>query len=289
MHRLIVQRKRLSRIVCVVVAAAALFASGASSATSPFTDPVGDAGVAPDITNVVVSDDSHGVATVSVTTAGFTPGDDVIVTLDADKNASTGDDGVDYYYEAYYNVDGSRGWDAERWTGSEWKTTPDSKTETYSRSGNVFTWTFSQTDIGGSTGFTFFVFSTHEDTGGNVLGHDYAPDGGGWSFVFTKSQGDVEPPTVTASPAHGKAKKPTRLHYHVGDNSGKVGVVIALYKGSHLLGTLTIKGGVQAIDFGGDWWTAYTFAARGSYRFCVIARDAAGNKSRPACAPVVVS
>jgi hypothetical protein len=34
------------------------------------------------------------------------------------------------------------------------------------------------------------------------------------------------------------------------------------------------------------YWVGFRFAARGSYRYCVLAADAAGNRSRLACAAV---
>ena len=272
---------------CVVVLA--VMASGASSATAPFTDPAGDAGLAADVTNVVLTDDSHGGVQLALTATPLTPGDDVIVWIDADKNAGTGSSGGnEYLFEVYQDADGSRGWDAERWDGSAWKEVPDSKTETFSQSGNVSTWTFTQADIGGSTGFNFWVGSYHDDAGGNTVAHDLAPDGGVWSFVFTKSNGDVESPTAHAAAARGKAGKPTWLHYTVGDNSGKVAVVIVLFKGSRPFYTMTISGGIQPVD-SGRWRTAYTFKSRGTYRFCVTAKDAAGHTNKASCAPVVVS
>src|SRR5439155_1303443 len=74
---------------------------------------------------------------------------------------SNKDNQADYYFEAYRDTATSVGWDVERSDGKGWSETPDSPTETFSRSGNVYTWTFSQADIGGSTGFNFWVFTHH--------------------------------------------------------------------------------------------------------------------------------
>jgi hypothetical protein len=263
---------------CVV---AAVVVCAAAAGVTSFADPAGDAAGAPDVTSVTVTDDAAGLATLSVTIAADLPlDDDIDVYVDSNK-----DNQADYYFEAYRDTATHVGWDVEHYDGKGWSTTPDSGTETFSRSGNVYTWTFSQADIGGSTGFNFWIF-THHYAGEAVAARDLGPDDGAWSFVYAKSQGDVQVPTSHALASHGRAGKPLHLRFSVNDDSGSVATSIVIYKGTQRVTTKTY--GLQKVD-GGNYWAPWTSARRGTYKFCVTAKDKAGNVSKPSCAAVTVS
>src|SRR5919201_2378132 len=82
---------RLGVVVCVaVVAALCLVGLSAASGSEVFTDPAGDSGIAPDITNVSVANDDKGLLTFHVTIANRTAlsPDDLIAVLIATDDPS---------------------------------------------------------------------------------------------------------------------------------------------------------------------------------------------------------
>jgi hypothetical protein len=278
---------RQSAVIKLSVLATALaiivLVPASASAGVSFTDPSGDSGTAPDITAVTVADNpSIGGATLSVTTATELQSvdDEIVVWIDSDQKPSTGDNGFEYYLQAYHDTPTSVAWDVEHWDGTAWKETPQSTTETFSRSGNLFTWTFSQADLGGSTGFNFYVHADN-NAPGSVAAHDDAPDDGIWSYVFK----DVQAPTAHAYASRGSVGKQMRLHFSVHDNSGHVAVSVVVFKGSREIASKSFS--LQKLD--GNYWAPYTSAHKGTFRFCVIAKDAAGNKSGASCAAATVA
>jgi len=156
----------------------------AGAAGSPaFTDPTADSNGAPDITSVVISDDaSTGGITVGVTTGSWPDDGELVVGLDADRKASTGDGGIDYLlsYSRLY-------WDMEKWDGGAWKQMPLSPSMGFAQSGPMVMWHFSKADIGGSTGFRFMVVGLAYDADGEVTGRDAAPDAGFWLYDLSAS------------------------------------------------------------------------------------------------------
>jgi hypothetical protein len=204
--------RSIASAVTGVLAALAL-AVGASSAGFPapatFTDPAGDSQGAPDITAVSVSSDAAARITFKVTVAGFStvaPGMDNLtkVYIDADRDESTGatnQGGVEYALVAWKAADGS-GWVVDRWNGSKYVTIPQSAAMGFSRSGDVLSWTVGAADLGGTTGFEFFVWSSQWDSSDQQVAEDVSPDDG-W---FTYTLPAVQPPsTSTATTTTAKA------------------------------------------------------------------------------------
>lgn len=91
----------------------------ASSAQSvSLSDPSGDAGAAPDITNVEVADDVPGSFTFTIelaTMQDLQPDGFLVVFLDTDRNDSTGRNGAEFYVAAT-----PKGVQLARWSGSAW-------------------------------------------------------------------------------------------------------------------------------------------------------------------------
>ncbi len=85
-------------VVGIIAAAACLVAAGAGIADTTNTDPTGDAkGGAPDITQVVTSNDAAGVITFRITTvAPITDSSIIGIALDTDSNPGTGAGGAEY-------------------------------------------------------------------------------------------------------------------------------------------------------------------------------------------------
>lgn len=94
------QKRWLVGTACVATLVISMAALAADSQT--YIDPTGDAGAAPDITTVVVSNDDDGVLTFAITLANpaLLSGENAMAVLvDSDKNRATGrqQDGIDYF------------------------------------------------------------------------------------------------------------------------------------------------------------------------------------------------
>src|SRR5439155_48866 len=139
-----------------------------------------------------------GSITVSVTASGLVPSTAVEVWLDTDKNSSTGSPcGCEFNLEIWQGAD-DWSWTIDKWSGTAWVMAPESPDMRFSRSGDVFTWTFNKSDLGGANGFAFWAGGYLLDaTGDNVRSSDYAPDGGTWRY-------DLSGPAVQVTTAIGK-------------------------------------------------------------------------------------
>lgn len=204
--------KAAGAVAVVVLSLAAGLANGGNAATGAdaaatgsktFTDGTGDVqGPAPDITTVVLGDDpTAGTITVTVTAVGYgsLPAESfpmIKVYVDADKNASTGSadqGGAEYVLACARDTDGS-GWWIQRWDGSRYVMAAQTSTMGFTRSGDTMTWTFNKSDLGVSTGMSFYVWSSTWDASDNQIGEDVAPDDGFWVF-------DLSTPPPPAPPA----------------------------------------------------------------------------------------
>lgn len=81
----------MKRTLTTLVAAAALVLVPLGAAETSYSDPAGDAGSGPDITTVIVSNTETGVVTVRIAVP-LEPSSVVAVAIDADRNASTGNE-----------------------------------------------------------------------------------------------------------------------------------------------------------------------------------------------------
>jgi hypothetical protein len=196
--------------VCIAalgLSASAAAHNGGRAATTgsvTFTDPAGDAGTSsPDITSVTINGDpATGTITVAVTATGYLPTSpdglerDIDVYLDIDKNGTTGSPCGCEYALAAWNDSTGVWWDMGRWDGSAWKSVPQSATMSFTRSGDVLTWTLNAADLGGATGFALDVSAGTFDAGDNAVGRDFAPDSGKWTYDLS---GGVPGPSTTTT------------------------------------------------------------------------------------------
>lgn len=173
-------------------------------AEGPFTDPVGDAGGAPDISGVRVTD-ANGVVTLTVTASGFGPVSDVTVYLDTDKNPETGSTtGGEYSLVAFSDSSGTS-LRLLRWNGA-WQVSTRSPTTSFTHSGDNAVFAVAASDLGGAKGFDFWVATGRYDTSvANMTGEDVAPDNAheGGRFVYDLSSPRTSPP-LTVRPVIGK-------------------------------------------------------------------------------------
>jgi hypothetical protein len=204
-------------VAVVVLSLAAGLANGGSAATSAdaattgsktFTDGTGDVqGTAPDVATVVFGDDpTSGTITVTVTAVGYgsLPAESfpmIKVYVDADKNPSTGSanqGGAEYTLACARDPEGS-GWWIQRWEGSKYVQAAQSATMSFTRSGDTMTWMVNKSDIGVSTGMSFYVWSSSWDASDNQTGEDVAPDDGFWVFDLSTPPPPPAPYTPPAA------------------------------------------------------------------------------------------
>jgi hypothetical protein len=166
--------------------------AGAGSLASTYADPAGDNGSAPDITAVQVSDDASGQITFQIQTPGTSAlgGDQAILLgIDADQNATTGVNGLDYVFGV-----GASGYDFGRWNGSDWDwTTPYTTVRVVFAGGALIS--VNRNELGGASGLAFCVRAVAGDA--NVGQFDDAPDSGTWSYTLS----GATPPAETTPPA----------------------------------------------------------------------------------------
>jgi hypothetical protein len=96
---------------------------------------------------------------------------------------------------------------------------------------------------------------------------------------------DTEPPLVTAHPADATLGRPATLHFDLYDDSGRASAVVRIYERSSLLATLKVAAAfsIGTRDVAVQWPVPAKLASH-DLRFCVVATDPSGNRSRPACA-----
>ena len=171
---------RLARLAQHSPAAVARGLANTNPAT--FTDPANDAGSAPDVLNVIVSNDAAGTFKFRINVTKLTLPSDTIVFLlmDTDQNPATGTSGVDYVLVCDES-NGSVG--LLRWDGSQ-LVVASSPTLTASDDGTGITATLNRSDIGGSSGFNFGILTVEGPS--PIAGHvDDAPDQNWWNYQLT--------------------------------------------------------------------------------------------------------
>lgn len=171
-------------------------ATATSAASVTFTDTAGDAGSAPDVTTVVVSDDAaSGLITFTVNAAGLHPHSAVNLYLNTDKSG-------DFDYWIHYQI-GERGrwsWNTSRRVGTAWEKITQSNSMNISPGNDLCTFTFGKWDLGGTSGFRFNLHTVLRDaTGKTVLGNDYAPDKGTWLYDLSTGAPPTTSTTTTVS------------------------------------------------------------------------------------------
>lgn len=161
------------------------------------TDPTGDSGNAPDITEVSVGNDVvAGPIVIWVDTpnrTSFGSSDLVSVFLDTDLNRSTG---AAEYAGAEYSIDRMGGTHALfRWAGTNWAQVPTPTLSTaFFRGLKALRVSIHPNDLGGPKAFNYYVFSAVGDQSG-----DYAPNDalGSYSLISGPLRLSVERFSVT--------------------------------------------------------------------------------------------
>ncbi len=177
----------------------------ARAALATYADPIGDAeaGAAPDLSLVVIDNDTSGTIGVGVGYANRNcagPGDFVAVFFDVDQNPATGSsppNGTEYavYIDGTSNLAG-----LARWNGMTFEPVPATSLRVgCSPSARADVITISRLELGVTSGFTFYVASLYSSAG--VSYHDSAPDAlPNWNYQLAAAPPPT-PPTPTPPPA----------------------------------------------------------------------------------------
>ncbi|MHB8641547.1 MAG: hypothetical protein ACYDA3_01475 [Gaiellaceae bacterium] len=201
------------RLVGVLAAVAALFVAGiavsafGARADAPlksqtYTDPAGDqTGGGPDITGVVVDNRADGTIDVSVALPrepALVSGEAVVVWIDTDSNATTGQNGFDALLTADGAYPSATSIELLKWLGTPPKWTlvgraPTSVNGAFTPQVGV-DFSVAKDTLGVGSGFRFYVRAA-DRSGDNALHGDDAPSGGG---TFTYALG-TPPSTTTAT------------------------------------------------------------------------------------------
>jgi hypothetical protein len=185
--------RRLIALAALVGAAAVVSSAGAVTAPPlSFSDPSGDAGTAPDITGISVTNDDHGQYTITLTFAnpyGAAAGAGIL--FDTDQNGSTGDVfGAEYLLEDDH---ASHSFDLAVWSNGAWQSTPETTAGVTVANDNMsVTFFVNKSEIANATKFNFVALSFDGD--GSAGHYDTAPSGSGdftynAQTVFTLSLG----------------------------------------------------------------------------------------------------
>lgn len=95
---------------------------------------------------------------------------------------------------------------------------------------------------------------------------------------------DTTAPVVHVYAVSGRHRKALHLRYRVEDDSGHTSERVLVYHKTKLLKTFTRA--LRTTDDAVAYWVGFSLAKRGTYRYCVRARDAAGNHSPLGCAAI---
>lgn len=201
--------------------------SASASNSQTFQDSTGENAAAPDITTINVSNDDAGNLTLQVNVPNrptLTPDMLMLVFLDTDNNASTGDPqagGADY---ALQLVPGAV--NVFPWTGSGYGNAAPAASLTYSYTAGAATFHISDADLGGSKVFNFFAVvesgivvdenGNPDDTNALV---DVAPDPGHGTYKYNVLMTlKLSVAAFTTSPKPAKAGKPFSVGLAVNEN-----------------------------------------------------------------------
>ncbi len=202
----------LAAVLVALPAAAWGGAARVSANSQTFTDSIGEDPNAPDITSVVISNDDPGNIAFKVNISNrpaLTPDMLLLIFLDTDQNAATGDPnslGTDYAIQLEPGAVS-----LFKWSGTTYTSAPSQSSLTYSYDATGASIHVSAADLGATKGFKFAVLAASGitiDANGNPdftnEKDDFAPDPGHGFFtyqVLTKLTLSVEAFVYAPKPA----------------------------------------------------------------------------------------
>jgi hypothetical protein len=263
--------------------------AGAANSAS-FSDPAGDSGSAPDITNVSITSDDSGMLTFTVTLANrptLRSDDGVYVNLDLDQNPDTGS--VLYGTEAGLGLEGNTTVFLQPDAANRFLTRATHPAFLQASFNNgVATFSVSASDLGLSPtgGFNVWVHTANDSTG------EEAPDIRTINYQLVPGTAspalgsDTRAPYDQALPASGKRGQVVHLDYLARDGRGQTADVVRVFNKGHVIKTFAYR--LDDTDPFDSYYAPWHAPRRiqGPLKFCVVSTDAARNKSNTACAPI---
>ncbi len=236
-------------VAIAVVGVVAVSTAAALAADRSYTDDTGDAGTAPDLTNVTVTD-SNGFLAFKI--AGtLVPSSSLVIYVDTDRNQSTGDDGDELMLGVDQESDGKTFWFASRWIGSKWERAGiDVTSQSFPGRQELG---FRAADAGITGAFDFVVVS-YKMVADAVEGRDRAPDSVvPWSYQLTSQTTATALKAVLGqaqlTPARPLAGKPLNVRVPVSQSDTKqpltngTATCSARVKGRAVRGTAAVSNG----------------------------------------------
>ncbi len=168
-------------------------AATASTRDASFTDPTGDAGTAPDVTTVTVTNTPEGQITITAAIPSLptlAANQFVDVLIDSDNNPTTGGFGIgaDYAYE----IGGSGATAFLKLSGETQDPNVPRTTLSASYTDSALRFSINRSELGNTSAFAVLVFTGALDaTGENLAGLDRAPDNGFFGYQLV-----LPPPPV---------------------------------------------------------------------------------------------
>ena len=204
---------------------------GRSAYTGPaqasFPDPSADQDAAPDITSVRVSDAKDGWISLAISTPnyGTLPGEAVLIlSLDLDNKASTGDNGAEGLITVIGGEVQLERWDAraEAWVGDSLPTRLRVR-----NAGNVVTVELHRSELVDAVRFGFAVTAADLDLGSEaILAADFAPeDGTFWRYsLANKPAFHLLATPALGAPARPRAGRPFTISLPVSRSDTQRGI-----------------------------------------------------------------
>jgi hypothetical protein len=257
-------RHVLIAVAAAFVALPAVALGGSShiaTNSKSFPDSTGEDANAPDVTAIDVSNTDAGMITFHIGISNrptFTPDMAVLVWLDTDANAATGDAqslGAEYVIELDPGAVG-----LFKWNGTTYDNAPSSTTLTYSYDSTGATIRIGVQDLGGTKAINFgadAISGITTDASGNAdftnTHRDLAPDPGHGFYnyaVLTKLTLKQTAFSYTPKPAKPGAKLTASLAATESDTSGPVTkatvACVATVKGAKLSATHSLANGIAS-------------------------------------------
>lgn len=171
-----------------------------------FPDPSADQDAAPDITSVRVTDAKDGWISFAISTPNYAtlpPESVLLVAIDRDNQASTGDGGADALITTVAGEVRLERWDRR---GEEWIADPLPTRARVRNSGHVITVDIHRSELENPSRFGFTVTAADLNVVGEaVVGIDFAPDNGSfWRYTLTNKAAL----RLVAAPAVGAPRAP---------------------------------------------------------------------------------
>jgi hypothetical protein len=174
-----------------------------------YTDRAGDAGAAPDITDISVLDDAAGNITFTVATNQRILGPDaeIAVYVDSDRNSATGHPIGGLGADHFFSYVGGLGLPLLAHVVADRLIIDFNSTLRFSYDGEL-TARINKSDVGDTRNFRFLIEAEQQDADGETIAADFAPDGGFLEYALARQKLTLtlgKPARASGPPKAGKS------------------------------------------------------------------------------------